>query len=144
MNNKTGCRKERQRGKRGRETDIQIDLQNGQVLAYAVLCACAKNKNQPSYIWLVTNYARNLILTSPVLISPKPSKKEKLIRNAFFFRYSLAVSANRFEIPKPTLKNPNMFILRKSNSHSWAWDTCDYTGVGSASFTLKTALRRSN
>ena len=87
---------------------------------------------------------KKLILTIPVLISPKPSKKEKLIRKAFFFfRYSLVVAADRFEIPKPTLTNPNMFILRKSNSHSWAWDTCDYTRVGSASFTWKTALRRS-
>lgn len=100
MNNKTGYRKERQRGKRGRETDIEIDLQNGQGLAHAVLCACAKNKNLLSYIRLVTNYARNLILTSPVLISPKPSKKEKLIRNAFF-------SATRWRSPPIVLKSPN-------------------------------------
>ena len=100
MNNKTGYRKERQRGKRGRETDIEIDLQNGQVFAYAVLCACAKNKNLLSYIRLVTNYARNLILTSPVLISPKPSKKEKLIRNAFFF-------ATCWRSPPIALKSPN-------------------------------------
>ena len=57
MNNKTGYRKERHRGKGGRERDIEIDLHNGQVLAYAVLCACAKSKNVLSYIGLVTNYA---------------------------------------------------------------------------------------
>ena len=44
---------------------------------------------------------KKLILTIPVLISPKPSKKEKLIRKAFFF------FATPWRSPPIALKSPN-------------------------------------
>lgn len=92
------------KGEKKCEKETSKQICNGQVLAYAVLCTCAKSKNLLiSHIRLVTNYALNLkklILTIPVLISPKPSKKEKQIRNAFFF-------AARWRSPPIALKSPN-------------------------------------